>query len=537
MSAAQARAGAPNGAPARTITTDFLVRLIIAVVANIFAFWLGLGLIGDGNWFLGGTIIVTAIALSFVNLRPELWPLRWMTPGLALMMLLSVYPLVYTVYVAFTNYGDGNNFTKTQVVERLTGEKYLPAGTQSFRWKVFQDAAGNYGLWLTSIQDGTTFFALPGQALVPVTSCTGDTNCEDGVPTTYDYNGVSFRLLATREYIRNLADLQALTFGSSDDAIGIQSATAAGRFVQRWVYDETADTLTDLQTNIVYRADNGVGQFVSSDGQTAPLGYWVPIGFDNFTRIFTSPLVQGPLVRVFGWTFAFAFLSVITAFALGLLIALILNQDFPGVRLVRSLLIIPYAIPGIIGIRIWRGILDANLGVVTLTMEDLFGWAPPLFTDPGWAKFAILLVNLWFAFPYFMLICSGALQSIPQSIYEAADVDGANGWQKFWALTLPLLLVAVGPLLVASFTFNFNNFILIEALTGGGPPIPGTAAPPVGHTDNLISYTYRFAFSSGGSRDYGFASAIAIVIFAIVGTLTLFQFRFTRRLEEIGENV
>jgi len=213
------------------------------------------------------------------------------------------------------------------------------------------------------------------------------------------------------------------------------------------------------------------------------------------------------------------------------------------VRILKSLLIIPYAIPGMISILIWRGMLNENVGIISTSMQNWFGWSPPFSTDPFWAKFAILLVNLWLSYPYFMLICSGALQSIPGSIYEAADVDGANSWTKFWKLTLPLLLVAVGPLLIASFTYNFNNFLLIEALFKlliealfkGGPAMVGTAAPPVGHTDNLISYTYRFAFGTGGRQDYGFASAIAIVIFFIVGGLTLFQFRFTKRLEEMGE--
>jgi ABC-type sugar transport system permease subunit len=261
------------------------------------------------------------------------------------------------------------------------------------------------------------------------------------------------------------------------------------------------------------------------------------VGFNNFTRIFNSPVIGGPLVRVFAWTFAFSFLSVLTSFALGLLVALILNKGFRGVRMVRSLLIIPYAIPGMISILIWRGMLNPNLGVVTTSIERLFGWAPPWFSDAGWAKIAILLVNLWLTYPYFMLVCSGALQSISESIYEAAEVDGASKWQQFWNLTLPLLLVAVGPLLIASFTYNFNNFLLIEALFKGGPPMTGTSAPPVGHTDNLISYTFRFAFGAGGTRDYGFASAIAIIIFLIVGALTLIQFRFTKQLEEISENV
>jgi ABC-type sugar transport system permease subunit len=135
-----------------------------------------------------------------------------------------------------------------------------------------------------------------------------------------------------------------------------------------------------------------------------------------------------------------------------------------------------------------------------------------------------------------MLICSGALQSIPDEIYAAAQVDGANAWQKFARITFPLLLVAVGPLLVASFSFNFNNFNLIYLFNTGGPPMAGTPTP-AGHTDILISYVYNLAFSGARGINYGFASAITIIIFFIVGTITLFQFRYTRMWEEVSENV
>jgi ABC-type sugar transport system permease subunit len=135
-----------------------------------------------------------------------------------------------------------------------------------------------------------------------------------------------------------------------------------------------------------------------------------------------------------------------------------------------------------------------------------------------------------------MLIASGALQSIPEDIYAAAQVDGANTWQKFSKITLPLLLVAVGPLLIASFAFNFNNFNLIYLFNQGGPPMAGTPTP-AGHTDILISYVYNLAFSGARGINYGFASAITIIIFFIVGAITLFQFRYTRMWEEVSENV
>ena len=135
-----------------------------------------------------------------------------------------------------------------------------------------------------------------------------------------------------------------------------------------------------------------------------------------------------------------------------------------------------------------------------------------------------------------MLINLGSLQSIPNELYEAARVDGASGWQQFWHVTLPLLLVSVAPLLVSCFAFNFNNFGVIYLVTQGRPPIPG-ARTPAGATDILITYTYRLAFESGSGTDYGLASAVTILIFLIVGTLSWFNFRFTGTLEEVRENV
>jgi ABC-type sugar transport system permease subunit len=134
------------------------------------------------------------------------------------------------------------------------------------------------------------------------------------------------------------------------------------------------------------------------------------------------------------------------------------------------------------------------------------------------------------------VIVTGALQTLPKDIYEAADIDGANAWNKFWSMTLPLLLVTVGPLLVASFAFNFNNFTVIDLYNQGGPPMTGVSTP-VGYTDILATYTYRIAFGSTGSSDYGYASAITIMIFLILFVITQFQFRYTNMLEERGRNV
>ncbi len=137
------------------------------------------------------------------------------------------------------------------------------------------------------------------------------------------------------------------------------------------------------------------------------------------------------------------------------------------------------------------------------------GWVPPWFSDPFWAKVGILLIQTWLGFPYMFVVVTGALQTLPNDIYEAADLDGANAWHKFQSMTLPLLLVTVGPLLVASFAFNFNNFTVIDLYNSGGPPMPNVPTP-VGYTDILATYTYNIAFGSQGTQDYGYASAITM---------------------------
>lgn len=510
------------------------LKLLGLGVIDVFALWLLVQLFRDGVWVLGAAVSLVTVGINLVYLREDLYPLRWLSPGLALLILMALYPILFTVYTAFTNYSDGHLLTKQQVVHLLGKEQYLPAGALTYRWAAFRSPAGDYTLWLVS-EDGETLLARPGEPIRkvgPGEAGVGPLN-EDGIPQSID----GYQPLNRVASVRFLPELGELEFGEPPHTIKIRSLDQAARYQQRYVYDEAQDAVVDRQTGAVYYADPKGGAFISSDGTALRPGYQVPTGWRNFRRLFRSPALRGPFVRVFLWTIAFACLSVLTTFALGLFLALVFNDPVvPGRKLIRSLLIIPYAIPGVLSILIWRGMLNPHLGVISTTLRQVVGWTPPWFSDPWWAKIAILLVNLWLGYPYMMLICSGALQAIPQDIYEAAEVDGASMWQRFWNITLPLLLVAVGPLLIASFTFNFNNFNVIYLFNEGGPPIPGTPTP-AGHTDILISYTFRLAFASGRGSDYGYAAAITVVIFLILTIITLFNFRYTRIWEEVSENV
>ena len=148
----------------------------------------------------------------------------------------------------------------------------------------------------------------------------------------------------------------------------------------------------------------------------------------------------------------------------------------------------------------------------------------------------MLLVNTWLGFPYMFLITTGALQSIPSELLEAAKVDGATSRQSFWKITFPLLLVSISPLLIGAFAFNFNNFTLIFLLTSGGPPVVG-ADVAVGYTDILISFTYGLAIASGRGYQFGLAASVTTIIFLIVLLISAISFRYSKRLERVYGNL
>lgn len=257
-------------------------------------------------------------------------------------------------------------------------------------------------------------------------------------------------------------------------------------------------------------------------------GYMVTVGMNNFTKIVTNRSITTPFIKVFIWTVIWSLVSVIGSFAVGLALALVFNSsDLKGKYAYRTIFILPYAIPGFVSILMWQGFFNEDFGVINNFFNCHIPW---LTTNGTMAKVSVLIVNIWMSFPYNMLISLGALQSIDSSMYEAADVDGATGPQQFWMITLPLLMIALGPMLVGSFAFAFNNFAGIYLLTGGGPVMAAGVLP--GHTDILISYTYKLAFGEQ-NKDYGLASAIAIIVFLIIGTITFLQFKFTGTFKEV----
>jgi ABC-type sugar transport system permease subunit len=508
-----------------------LARLALLIAVDASVIWLLNRLISLGYLPLAAAIFIIVAFVNIVLLRREAYPVRWMVIGLVFMALFTIYPIIFTVWVSFTNYGEGHLVTREQALDQILRQLYLPEAGRAFTWTAFESPEGDYSLWLEDAE-GNGYLAIPGEPLTqPQPGEMGIGEFDDnGIPATIEgYQRLSGIVAATDQ------NLTEILFGEEGTTIQIRSPSEAAELLPLYVYDSERDAVINQETGVVFQGIRGT--FTSPDGTVVRPGFVESVQVANFRQFFTSPALRGPLVRIVAWNFGFAFFSLLLNFSLGLAIAILFNDRFfPFKKLIRSLLIVPYTVPALITILIWRGMLYPPLGVVSRALEALFGWAPPWFTNEWWAKIAILLVNLWLSYPYFMLICSGALQSISEDYYDAARVDGASPGQQFRNITLPLLLVAVGPLLVASFTFNFNNFNLIYIFNAGGPPMSGTPTP-AGHTDILISYVYNLAFAASRGVNYGFASAITIVIFFIVGAITLFQFRYTRMWEEVSENV
>jgi multiple sugar transport system permease protein len=230
-----------------------------------------------------------------------------------------------------------------------------------------------------------------------------------------------------------------------------------------------------------------------------------PLGMANFERVLQQPA----LWEAFGHSAVYTAGSLVPAFVAGLLFALLFHRAFPARRWLRSLLLLPWAVPGVVVSITFLWMLDASYGVVNAVLRDLgilstdIAW----FVDARTAMAAVLVPTVWKSFPFFAITILAALQSIPDTLYEAARVDGASAWQRFRYVTWPGIR---GPALLAALLnalWTFREFDIIYASTRGGP---------AGATETLGILVYREAFES---FRFGTAAAIGVLM---LGTATIF---------------
>jgi arabinogalactan oligomer/maltooligosaccharide transport system permease protein len=504
-------------------TVGLVVKLAILCAVNALAVWAVGVLLSDDRW-LGAVVIGTVTVLidaAYLYPSDRLVPLKFLVPGTVFLVAFVVVPIVSNANIAFTNWSTGHNLSKDEAIVAIQAVNLVAPADASTYTSTPAEKDGELVLLLVDDATGKTYVGTKdGLEPLPKDSVTVQVGA---ITAAEGYEVVKGTDLAGID--TELATLVIPT--GKGRFIKAEGLSIANEVEPTLVYHPATDTFTNVENGTVYR-DDGEGSFVSASGEALEPGWKTHVGFQNFTTILTDPLVRDPFVRVFVWNFAYAALSVFIQFVLGLFIAITLNKpDLHLKRIQRSLLVLPFAIPAFLSVLVWAGLLNDEFGAV----NQMLGIHIPWLFDPTWARVSCILVNVWIGWPYWFLVCTAALQAVPEELVEAARVDGAGALQVFRRVTLPLLLVVTAPLLIASFAFNFNLFNNIYFLTGGGPY--GVEQSTAGSTDILISYTYKLAFSAGHGAQYGLAAAVSIFIFFIVAGISAIAFWRTKGLESV----
>ena len=489
----------------------------LALLASLVALWAVMVVHATGQTLLALTLLVISALAVWTYTSRATKALRYLFPGIAAALVFVIFPMLYTMGIAFTNHSSQNLLDLDRARAQLMEEAVIAPGSRR---------------GFTLLAQGDRFRVRlngPAAAITP--------------PVALPEQGTSAQTVAlepaatppTAELplsavVQRLPALRQLRL--RDDAGQLLRLTGLREFaLLQPLYEAQGDgALTDRLSGKVYRPDMAQGFFTAADGDRLQHGFRVNVGLRHFAQVFSEGKFREPFLSVFIWTVVFSALTVVGTAALGMLLAGLLNWPvLRGRAAYRLVLFLPYAVPGFISILVFKGLFNQNLGEVNLILHALFGIKPAWFSEPLLAKAMLLIVNIWLGFPYMMVLCSGLIQSIPADLYEASAVVGAGPWVNFRRITLPLILKPLTPLLISAFAFNFNNFVLVSLLTGGRPDLADSTLP-AGTTDILVSYTWRIAFQDSGQQ-FGVAAAISTVIFLIVATITLIQLRFTRRAE------
>lgn len=239
------------------------------------------------------------------------------------------------------------------------------------------------------------------------------------------------------------------------------------------------------------------------------------VGLDNFVRLTTDPIFLASIKN----TFVYMLVTVPVRLIIGLLLALALNRVFPGRTLLRAIFYFPVVTPLIIAASLWLFLFNTHFGIINAVLESIGLDPVKWLTDPRMAFPSVMIMSIWKTAGWNMVILLAGLQGIPNEVYEAAAVDGANRWNSFWRITLPLLKPTILVSVVIS-TINASQvFEQVYVMTGGGPGYS---------TMTLVQLVYDSAFQR---FEMGYASAVSTVLFVIIMIITYFNFRF------LGEEV
>jgi arabinogalactan oligomer/maltooligosaccharide transport system permease protein len=242
---------------------------------------------------------------------------------------------------------------------------------------------------------------------------------------------------------------------------------------------------------------------------------WQIIGPRQYEKVFTEPRFY----TIFGKTILWTVINVFFHVTIGVSLALLLHEKVPGKAMFRTLLILPWAVPPIVTALTWRGMFHYEYGAVNLILSKVFMQTPiQWLNDPVGTFTACIVTNIWLGFPFMMVVALGGLQSIPHELYEAAIMDGANAWQRFRKVTLPMLKPVLLPAIILGVVWTFNKVDIVWLVSNGGEPADSTHI--------LVSYVYRAAFNL---YRYGYAAAFSVIIFLM---LLAFGILYMRRMQK-----
>jgi len=260
------------------------------------------------------------------------------------------------------------------------------------------------------------------------------------------------------------------------------------------------------------------------------------VWFTNFVDVIVEglPVTDYNFLRRFVFNLFWTLVNVTLHVTIGIAVALIVNMEkMPAKKLYRSLFVIPWALPSLVSGMLWANMWHDKFGAVNLLLQQIglkgnIRWLldpTPIVNLPQiglvlpLAFVAALIANVWLGWPFMMVIATGALQSIPKEVYEAAEMDGVTPWQKIRLITLPLIRPAMIPAIMIGIMMTFNQFNVIYFVTGGGP---------LGLTEILVTQGFKLVNPQGW---YGVASAFNIIVFIILAIITLITNSITRATE------
>ncbi|MCU9533915.1 carbohydrate ABC transporter permease [Streptococcus sp. CSL10205-OR2] len=252
------------------------------------------------------------------------------------------------------------------------------------------------------------------------------------------------------------------------------------------------------------------------------------VGFTNFGNVFSGRMA-GTFFPVLSWTLIWAVFATATNFFFGVVLALLISTK--GLKLKkmwRTIFVITIAVPQFISLLIMRNLLN-DVGPLNSLLKNLglIREGLPFLSDPLWAKFSIIFVNMWVGIPFTMLIATGIIMNLPSEQIEAAEIDGASKFQVFKSITFPQILLIMTPTLIQQFVGNINNFNVIYLLTGGGPT--NSQFYQAGSTDLLVTWLYKLTVTAA---DYNLASVVGILIFTISAIFSLLAYTRTASYKE-----